>query len=389
MKTNAVIRIVLWSIVIVVLVGILLWATGITPVRYRVEEAEASEAPQPVITEGITPFPVDPKNTYVVLETMNVRSAPTLSAEAIGVLEEGTEVTLTRMEEIAGKRWGYTTEPVQGWVAMDFIQSQSAPQQAPAAPVIEGPGTGYSAYPENLREISIEWALGDIFIQTADVEKLEVREVNQHQDKVGDMVVNSLSPNKLVIRYSESATWNMGLQLDGSLGKDLYITIPADFVLRSLNVNAASAALTVQNAAIQEVDFDGASGTCEFVNCDLDELDIDTASGDITFSGWLNELDCDAASASVRAVFENTPQRIDMDSMSGDLDITLPENAGFTVTMDSMSTDLTTDVRCTYKNGSYLYGDGACRITMDAISGDVYVRKPAVQETVPETTATP
>ncbi len=403
MKTNAVIRIVLWSIVIVVLVGVLLWGTGITRFLTREEKPAAAEAPRAVITEEVSPFPIDQSEVYTVAaDTLNVRSAPTSDAQAVAVLEKGTVVTPTRIEEISGKRWGYITAPEQGWVVMEYIQAQSSlPEEAPAvqdgltenpaaleAPVIDGPGTGYSAYPDNLRKISIEWALGDILIQAADVEKMEIREVNQNQDKVGDMVINALSQDKLVIRYNEKATWNIGISVSDTMKKDLYITVPRDFVLESLDVDAASATVTIQNMSIQEVDFDGASGTCDFINCDFKELDIDTASGDITFQGWLDELDCDAASASVRAVFENVPRSIDMDSMSGDLDITLPENAGFTVTMDPMSSDFVSDFSYSQKGkNTYYRGDGACKISMDAMSGDVYVRK--FVKTAPQEIAVP
>ena len=126
---------------------------------------------------------------------------------------------------------------------------------------------------------------------------------------------------------------------------------------------------------IREVDFDGASGTCEFENCTVDEMDIDTASGDIRFIGALDILDCDAASASVYAVLSNTPSRLDMDSMSGDLDITLPGDAGFTVTLDGMTSDFSSDFETTVKNGNQVCGDGRCRINIDAMSGDVTIRK--------------
>lgn len=51
------------------------------------------------------------------------------------------------------------------------------------------------------------------------------------------------------------------------------------------------------------------------------DLNIDTASGSIRYTGTLEMLDCDAASATVNAVFSNVRRKIDMDSMSDDITI--------------------------------------------------------------------
>lgn len=42
-------------------------------------------------------------------------------------------------------------------------------------------------------------------------------------------------------------------------------------------------------------------------------------------------------------MLENVPNLIKMDSMSGDLTLTLPEGAGFTVSLDAMSSDFSSD----------------------------------------------
>ena len=63
--------------------------------------------------------------------------------------------------------------------------------------------------------------------------------------------------------------------------------------------------------------------------------------------------------------------------MSGDLELTLPEYCGFTVSMDAMSSDFTSDFPTTMQNGNHIYGDGSCSISIDAMSGDVAIRKGA------------
>ena len=55
----------------------------------------------------------------------------------------------------------------------------------------------------------------------------------------------------------------------------------------------------------------------------------------------------------------------------------LPEDAGFTVKLDTMSGDFESDFDTTLRNDSYVAGNGRCRIDVDAMSGDVTIRKAA------------
>ena len=59
----------------------------------------------------------------------------------------------------------------------------------------------------------------------------------------------------------------------------------------------------------------------------------------------------------------------------GFLDLTLPEDTGFSVDLDGMSCDFSSEFETTLRNGRHTYGDGHCRIDMDGMSSDVIIRK--------------
>ena len=166
----------------------------------------------------------------------------------------------------------------------------------------------------------------------------------------------------------------MGLNF-GDKGKDLIIQVPLDWQCDSLEVTAAAASLEVKDLTIREMEFDGASGSCVFDSCTVETLDLDTASGNVHFTGSLQQLDCDAASANILLELVNVPESIDLDTASGDLDVTLPGYAGFQVTLETLSGRFESDFDAVSRNGSYVWGDGKCRIDVDAMSGDVIVRK--------------
>ncbi len=234
-------------------------------------------------------------------------------------------------------------------------------------------GIAASVDASEIRDISIDWVSGSITIMPGKNNRITISESEVSSDKY--KLIWKQSGDKLVIQYCE-ATWDiLGINLGTDINKDLVITVPADWICDSLEIDTASARVEITDLTIGEMEFDGASGSCYFKNCTVDEIDLDTASGDVHFSGILNVLDCDAASASINLVVTNNPRRIDIDTASGDLDLTLPENCGFSVSLDTMSGDFTSDFPTTMTAGNYLHGDGTCRINIAAMSGDVIIRK--------------
>lgn len=366
MKANAIIRILIWCLVLFLLVGLL--AVGLYRPGRRMSEnppaATAVPLKEPAVAASEESGPI--LEATVTATAVNIRSAPTSDSPSVGMLEQNDTVVITNRHTVEGEDWVFITHPSAGWVQAQYLATEDSSETRVA--------NTFSLDPEQVREIDIEWAAGSIIIEAADVDSIQFTEAMSADP--GHPMAWKQDSDKLTIRFSESTTFGFGINLTGEIAKDLTILVPADWECGSLEIDAASATVEVKNLMIREVDFDGANGICTFDNCVIDELDMDTASGDIYFSGSLNTLDCDAASASVFAVFDNAPSRIDMDSMSGDLDITLHENVGFTVSMDALSSDFVCEFGYGQsRDGTYSRGDGKCRITLDAMSGDLYIRE--------------
>lgn len=223
-----------------------------------------------------------------------------------------------------------------------------------------------------IRDIEIDWVAGSITI-AADGNSDQISFCEYGNDDPDHQMVWKQEGDTLSIQYEKSKVY-VGVQV-GSPAKDLVITVPTGWECDSLELDAASAEVDVKDLTIREVDFDGASGICSFENCVVTELDMDTASGDITFSGEVTGVTVSAMSAACDLHLTNVPRQIDLDTMSGDLELTLPQDCGFTVSNDALSGEFVSDFETTSSNGHHVHGDGRCRINIDSMSGNVSIYK--------------
>lgn len=230
---------------------------------------------------------------------------------------------------------------------------------------------------KEIQNIKIDWVSGSITIEPDSTSKqIVVKEIGLTGEDTA--MVCKRNGDTLEIEYQKETDFVFGMT--ESFTKDLIITVPMGWVCDTLVIDTASAEVTVSDLVIEKFDFDGASGVCRLQNCCIDKIDMDTASGNIYFEGTLNALDCDAASASCEIVVNNVPEYIEMEMASGDLNLTLPENCGFTVDLSTASGQFASDFETTCKDDSHTHsvhthGDGSCHIEVNAMSGDVTIHK--------------
>lgn len=222
----------------------------------------------------------------------------------------------------------------------------------------------------DIDRLEIRWTAGNITIQTADTDRITFSEEGYAGEN--QAMVYRKSGSKLIIEYSKPS---IQIEIGSFSSKDLTVTVPADWVCANLDIDSASTDAVITGLVMDEVDLDSASNAFTFTDCRIGTLKVDGASNSIRLTGTLEELDCDGMSASITALLENVPKRIDLDGMSGTLDLTLPADCGFRVTMDGLSNDFSSDFETTVSGGSYVYGDGRCRIDADGLSSSVIIRR--------------
>lgn len=230
-----------------------------------------------------------------------------------------------------------------------------------------------SVSPADYQNLEIEWASGDIYLVAADTDQITFSESGNITNQSQKMVVKE-NGSTLSIRYQASS---VQFGFNSSPRKDLTITVPRTWNCKLLGIEAASVNIQASDLQIDELNLELASADCSFDNCSIQNVDVDAASGNLVFRGTINSLSCDAASADVTAVLTNVPKEIDFETASGEMDLTLPANAGFSVEMDTLSGGFTCEFDAASHGRHYTYGDGACRISMDGMSGNLIIRKGA------------
>ena len=226
----------------------------------------------------------------------------------------------------------------------------------------------------DVRNIEIDWVCGNIQIMKGDV--------------ISDIVITETAPSNfeykmvckqtgqtLKIEFAEDHEKFHLFGNDNSISKDLSIRVPANWNCKNLEIDAAATDVTIIGMEISEMDFDGASGLLNLDNCEIGKLDVDTASGDVEFIGTIKELEFDAASAQFNGEFFSVPSKLNLDAMSGDMTLVLPEYCGFQLELDTMSESFDSDFDFHTMGAHYECGDGACKIKVSAMSSDVSILK--------------
>jgi len=203
----------------------------------------------------------------------------------------------------------------------------------------------------DIKNLEIDWADGSIEIVTGDTDQIIFTESGEINNDY--RMSYSVRGDTLELNYSKSG-FSIGFVSIPS--KDLLVTVPKDWVCHELELDGAS----------MDIKLDGLK---------VDKLDVDGASNTIHFTGTIGTFSCDGASTDITMFCTKTPNSIDIDGASCELDLTLPEDCGFRAELSGLSCDFDSDFPYTTKDGFQIYGNGQCTILVDGISCDVMIHK--------------
>lgn len=272
--------------------------------------------------------------------------------------------------------------------------------------------------------VAVNWYCGSVTVRESDAAKLQVSESGTDLAD-GERMHWYLDGNTLRVEFCESG------YIGGFLSRDKRLTIEIPSGI-DLAVETTSAGIKAEISNLKELELLSTSGTIEVGEVEATDISLRSTSGSIhaekltaesvavmTTSGevklgavsaaetvrlqstsgsvrseeirsgdsvaigtnsgtirveslWSGNLGAESTSGSITVgILECTDARVE--STSGSVKLTLGQNLGATLTVSSTSGSFSGS-GYRFENGCYIYGDGACDITVRTTSGSVTVR---------------
>lgn len=226
-------------------------------------------------------------------------------------------------------------------------------------------GSTYNRYPDgraynagecvisgSVESIELNWVAGKVNIEYTNGDEISLSEQADRNLSKEHKLHWRLDGKKLIIQFAAS-----GSRYPGNLNKELTVLLPESLRLTDLTVNSVSAVVDAQGVCTENLRINSVSGNVKLAEAQVRSVEFDTVSGNMEIAA--NE----------------TPERIDGDSVSGSVTICLPADAGFAADVDSVSGRVTGPEGMTGNSKTgYAYGDEQCRISINTVSGGVHLK---------------
>lgn len=221
--------------------------------------------------------------------------------------------------------------------------------------------------PSGIQNVEINWIGGEINVAYGEGSQISLSEDSGLSED--DQLHSLVKGDTLYIQFCAPRTGIYSMPEN----KRLTVTLPKGMKLNRLDIDAVSAQGDIQGIQAAYCRVDNVSGEYTLTDCSFRDLKIDTVSGECSFSGTAQTLDMDTVSGGLTAALLAPVEEISMDSVSGELELYIPEGMGFRAEIDSVSGDLECSLPMSKKGDTYICGDGAAEIEMDTVSGDMSI----------------
>lgn len=230
-----------------------------------------------------------------------------------------------------------------------------------------------AAQVESVSRIEVDWVAGSVEVIPCDGQQILVEETASAELEPSQQLHWMLDGDTLKIHYAKSGA--KGLD---NVDKHLTIQVPSSLNLAELSVETVSADVTVNGCTAQELELDTTSGEVSLRDVSGYELELGTVSGSTNGENLaFSKVDADSTSGDMTLTFQDgfCPAEAEIDTVSGNVTLTLPENSGITAEFDTVSGDFSSELACTQSKGVYICGDGGARFSVSTTSGDMRILK--------------
>ncbi len=149
-----------------------------------------------------------------------------------------------------------------------------------------------------------------------------------------------------------------------------------DIKAQKTTLESISGSVTANKIRGSEMSLSSVSGSVKSVGVMYDDVSINNVSGNTDFLGQCVDFDAQSVSGDITASLSDDARKVDIETVSGGADVKLPkEIKGFTADFDTTSGNMENSFSSKTDKGRAVYGDGSTEIDVDTVSGDFCISK--------------
>ena len=269
---------------------------------------------------------------------------------------------------------------------------------------------GGASLTDSVKHLEIQWLTGCVEIQRGDGNRIEFEETADR--KLSDDLTLRwwLDGETLHIKFCNTGRWDIG-----NLQKTLKVTLPHDQLLESAKITTVSADIEAPELYTREINWSTTSGGMTAQLFDTEHIDVRTVSGTVDLNSYADAKEVEAVSTSgdisldlgivedlnvgtvsgkvqiaaaksAQSELESTSGAIALhlkdvsgsckiDSVSGSVTLTLPEDIQFSMEFKTTSGSFDSEIELRKEGETYLAGSGQNRFEIKTTSGSLQICK--------------
>jgi DUF4097 and DUF4098 domain-containing protein YvlB len=201
----------------------------------------------------------------------------------------------------------------------------------------------------NVQTIDISWISGNVEVEgSGEVTNVQVSEEVDAGTEEKYQMHHWLNNGTLYIKFTASmSAYTHLFQV-----KNLTVLVPTNFnkkviinsvssninvcaIKSELDLDSVSGIITLSEIESASCDINNVSGKLQMENISFDDCDIDLTSGQVAVTdSEINNFNLNAVSSSISLSLLSAPSSCDIETVSGNMNITLPASANFSFTYD-------------------------------------------------------
>lgn len=247
---------------------------------------------------------------------------------------------------------------------------------------------GSSVKSSEIDEIEIHWVSGKVKVTAVGGDQISFEENDSEGLPEEERMRYYVNGKKLIIRYSAPTKWFQFFR--GSRSKTLKVELPGklldsveinctsadveaeEFQAKRIALESVSGRLESKNLRGTDLSFKTVSGRISSVNLTADRTTLESVSGGVDIQGEIRKtINGENVLGNFRIDSGACPEQVNLSTVSGNIELSIPENDGFTARYDTVSGRFNCDFAAKSSKDMAVYKNGGADIHLETVSGGI------------------